>query len=63
MAVRLKYAEIKDVSIIEDYNSLLETGLSSIKENETLYILPSYTALLEIRSILEKKINIKEFWK
>ncbi len=63
MAIRLKYAGIKNMSIINNYNLLLETGINNIKENETFYILPTYTALLEIRSILEKKLNIKEFWK
>ena len=65
MAVRLKYAgfNLEKMVIIPNYNSLLETGIKRTHENQTFYILPTYTALLEIRNILEKKIKLTEFWK
>lgn len=65
MAVRLKYSglDIKKIRIIKDYPLLLERGLSSTPAGGTFYILPTYTAMLEIRSILKKKFNLKEFWK
>jgi len=53
MAVRLKYAGIKseNIIIIEDIKKALEKSLSSVKEEEKLYILPTYTALLNLQKI------------
>lgn len=60
MALRIKY-EAKS----QNYNSNLKTyenlkvaideGLKDIRENETFYILPTYTAMLEIRKIMTGK--------
>lgn len=65
MAVRLKYAglDTKKIRIIKDYQLLLERGLLQTPSGGYFYILPTYTAMLEIRSILKKKFNLKEFWK
>jgi len=64
MALRLVYAGINPerVEIIKDYRSLIGQGLSSIKAGETFYILPTYTALLDLRKFLSRKFNLKEFW-
>jgi UDP-N-acetylmuramyl tripeptide synthase len=61
--VRLKYSGIFNdkISIIKNYNELIETGLSRTTENGTFYIYSSYTAMLDIRKYLEKKYNLKEF--
>ncbi|MFA6308260.1 MAG: MurT ligase domain-containing protein [Clostridia bacterium] len=65
MALRLKYAGVstEKIQIEEDYNNLIEIGLSNTKEGQTFYILPTYTAMLAIRKILKKKYKLKEFWK
>jgi UDP-N-acetylmuramyl tripeptide synthase len=65
MAVRLKYAGVSTdkISIIKDYKELINTGLGRTPEGGSFYILPSYTALLEMRSILRKKFKLEEFWK
>ncbi len=65
MAVRLKYADIytDKISIQKDYNRLIDTALSRTAEGNCFYILPTYTAMLEIRKVLKKKFNLKEFWK
>ncbi len=65
MALRLKYAGIsaEKIQIEEDYNKLIDNGLSQTPDGESFYILPTYTAMLEIRKILKKKFNLKEFWK
>jgi UDP-N-acetylmuramyl tripeptide synthase len=64
MALRLKYAglDTKKIELIKDYGALIEKGLSSMKEGETFYLLPTYTALLDMRKFLKKKFNLKEFW-
>ncbi len=65
MSVRLKYAGIytRKISYIKDYHELITTALSSMKENENFYILPTYTAMLDLRKILQKKFGLKAFWK
>lgn len=65
MAVRLKYAEIDTnrIGIVKDYRELIDTALSKTPEGHNLYILPTYTALLDIRNILKEKFGLKEFWK
>ncbi len=65
MSVRLKYAGIESKKIIKIKNNsdLIEKGLESINENESFYILPTYTSMLNIRGLLVEKFNLKEFWK
>jgi UDP-N-acetylmuramyl tripeptide synthase len=65
MAVRLKYAGIytDKINIIKDYRELIETGLSKTPESHSFYILPTYTAMTDIRKILKDKYKLKEFWK
>ncbi len=65
MAVRLKYCGVdtRKIRIIKDYQMLIEEGLKKTAAGGCFYILPTYTAMLEIRGILKKKFNLKEFWK
>jgi len=65
MAVRLKYAGIfsSKIQIVKNYEELLAKGLSNTKEGHSFYILPTYTAMLEMRKLLKKKFGLKEFWK
>ncbi|MCR4434522.1 MAG: Mur ligase family protein [Clostridiales bacterium] len=65
MAVRLKYAGVytDKIHILKDYNQLINTGLSRTKPGHSFFILPTYTAMLDIRKILKKKFGLKEFWK
>ena len=65
MAVRLKYSGIDThkIRIIKDYHMLIDEGLKKTPSGGCFYILPTYTAMLDIRGILKKKFNLKEFWK
>jgi len=65
MSVRLKYAGVPTdkIKLCHDYNELLTKGLASVDEGANLYILPTYTAMLDIRGILANKYGLKEFWK
>jgi len=65
MALRLKYAGIYSdkIKIIKDYEELIDKGLSNTEKGNSFYILPTYTALLDIRGVLKKKFGLKEFWK
>jgi UDP-N-acetylmuramyl tripeptide synthase len=48
MALRLKYAEITNVSLIHD----ISEAIFSVSENEVLWILPTYSAMLDVRKTL-----------
>lgn len=64
MAVRLKYAGIftDRITIEKEYGALLDKALDLLKAGETLYILPTYTAMLDIRKILKKRFHLRNFW-
>ena len=64
MAVRLKYAGIpeKNITIEKNMQELINSMIEASKENDTLYLLPTYTAMLEIRKVLKERYNLKEFW-
>lgn len=65
MAVRLKYSgiETSKIRLIKDYQLLIEKGLNNTPSGGCFYVLPTYTAMLDIRGFLKKKYNLKEFWK
>lgn len=64
MAVRLKYAGIpeKNITIEKNMQELINSMIEASKENDTLYLLPTYTAMLEIRKVFKERYNLKEFW-
>jgi len=64
MAVRLKYAGIPSDSIFIRHGEaqLIDSMMEASNENDTVYILPTYTAMLDIRKELKKRYNLKEFW-
>lgn len=64
MAVRLKYAgfEASMVTVEKDLGKALEHGLKFIQPNELLYIMPTYTAMLEMRQVIQKQGFAKKFW-
>lgn len=57
MGLRLQYAmEIKNTNeklkIIQELETAIKEGLYATKEHETLFVLPTYSAMLEVRKIL-----------
>ncbi len=61
MATRLKYAGLPlDMILVEkDYNQLVE---DLTKETKPVYIMPTYTAMMELRTLIAQKFNLKNFW-
>jgi UDP-N-acetylmuramyl tripeptide synthase len=55
LAIRLKYAGIDIKNIFENLEEAVFAGLKNTNENETFYILPTYSAMLETRKILTGK--------
>lgn len=62
MALRLKYAGINP-AVEEDFGKALGVLMEQTRVGETAYILPTYTAMLEIRKLLSKTTQIQEVWK
>jgi UDP-N-acetylmuramyl tripeptide synthase len=62
MAVRLKYAGLDEASIEveEDIERSLDDAVA--KAPERLFALPTYTALLELRTLLASRGLAKDFW-
>jgi len=61
LLLRLKYAEfnLNKITLEKDLAKALDRGLGNIKDGETLYILPTYTAMLEIRRLLKNRGLVK----
>jgi lipid II isoglutaminyl synthase (glutamine-hydrolysing) len=64
MAVRLKYAglETGKLAVEKDLAAALEAGLGKVPAGELLYIMPTYTAMLQMREIIQKQGYTKKFW-
>jgi UDP-N-acetylmuramyl tripeptide synthase len=61
LEVRLKYADFNMESVALDKNleSALKTALDKTPSGDTLFIMPTYTAMLDIRRILAKQGLVK----
>lgn len=64
MAVRLKYAgfDPAKITVENKLDKAIAEGLRRLPADEPLYILPTYTAMLEIREYLKNISDIKAFW-
>ena len=64
MAVRLKYAGIEPerIEAIPELAPALDRALAVGGKDERLYMLPTYTAMLEMRSELVARGHLRPFW-
>ncbi|MCL4459803.1 MAG: Mur ligase family protein [Chloroflexi bacterium] len=64
MAVRLKYASVDPSRFVleQDVGRALQEALQNLEVGETLYVLPTYTAMLEVREVLQQMGYVKHFW-
>ena len=62
MAVRLKYAELPVRDVQTDHKAALLSALDATPPGETLYVLPTYTAMLELRQVLSDLGYTHPFW-
>lgn len=64
LANRLKYAELGiKTYIVPKIDAGFDKGVSLVTDQETLFVLPTYTAMLDLQKLLNKKGLIKNFWK
>ena len=62
MTVRLKYAELPVTSVQAGRKEALMAALDATPAGETLYVLPTYTAMLELRQTLSDLGYTHPFW-
>ncbi len=55
MALRVKYEDYKNYQTFENLEEAIESGTHATAQNETFFILPTYSAMLEVRKILTGK--------
>jgi len=62
LALRFKYAnfDTKKITIIQDFWQSVEYMIEKTAKNDKIYILPTYTAMLELHKILENKGLVKK---
>jgi UDP-N-acetylmuramyl tripeptide synthase len=63
LALRLKYAgvAVERLAVIPDLAAALDDALAH-RQGERLFALPTYTALLELRQVLESRGHVEAFW-
>jgi UDP-N-acetylmuramyl tripeptide synthase len=64
MAVRLKYAGVEPALVVAepDLARALDLALARLPAGATLYALPTYTAMLELRADLARRGWVRPFW-
>jgi UDP-N-acetylmuramyl tripeptide synthase len=63
LALRLKYAGFGDDVALEHTTSrAIDRALSATPEGDSLYIVPTYTAMLEVRELLARRSSTPQFW-
>ncbi len=64
MAVRLKYAGLDGaaVEVEPDPERAIRLGLRHLSGGETLYVMPTYTAMLALRAALARRGYVRAYW-
>jgi UDP-N-acetylmuramyl tripeptide synthase len=62
LALRLKYAGFDGMAVDGDAKASLERALATTPAGETLHIVPTYTAMLNVRELLAKRGGKSAYW-
>ena len=64
MALRLKYAGVSTdlVTLVPDLEAALQRGIEAVPPGSTLYVLPTYTAMLALRDRISRRGLARQFW-
>ncbi|HXF82171.1 MAG TPA: MurT ligase domain-containing protein [bacterium] len=64
MALRLKYAglALERLTVQKDLARALDAAVGEGRRSNPLYILPTYTAMLQLRGILQRRGAVRGFW-
>jgi UDP-N-acetylmuramyl tripeptide synthase len=64
MRIRLKYAEIPNerIELETDWAQALHRAAAATPAGQTLFVLPTYTAMLELRAVLTRDGALRPYW-
>jgi UDP-N-acetylmuramyl tripeptide synthase len=64
MALRLKYAGVPEtlIEVVPDLGQALGQAVAATPPGETLFVTPTYTAMLELRDIISRRGLTRQFW-
>jgi lipid II isoglutaminyl synthase (glutamine-hydrolysing) len=64
LRVRLKYAELPAdrIEVVSDWRAALTRAAAATPAGETLFVLPTYTAMLELRAVLTRDGALQPYW-
>src|SRR5438128_2938897 len=64
LRVRLKYAEIpaERLEVISDWRAALKRASEATPDGQTIFVLPTYTAMLELRAVLTRDGALQPYW-
>jgi UDP-N-acetylmuramyl tripeptide synthase len=62
LAIRMKYAGVTPEIVEPDIGAALTSALARVPQGETLYIVPTYTAMLAVRGELERRGYVPHYW-
>jgi len=64
LRVRLKYAELPAdrIEVVTGWRAALERAAAATPAGETLFVLPTYTAMLELRAVLTRDGALQPYW-
>jgi lipid II isoglutaminyl synthase (glutamine-hydrolysing) len=64
LRVRLKYADIPAdrIEVISDWRAALTRAAAATPAGETIFVLPTYTAMLELRAVLTRDGALQPYW-
>jgi UDP-N-acetylmuramyl tripeptide synthase len=64
LRVRLKYAEIPAdrIEVVPEWRVALKRAAAATPSGQTLFVLPTYTAMLELRAVLTRDGALRPYW-
>ena len=62
MAVRLKYAGLEDITVLRDIANAFDHAAETMPAHKTLFILATYTGMLEMRRVWAERGLVRQFW-
>ncbi len=64
MALRVKYSELAEQSLMvdPDLEAALDAALDKVVPGGTLYVVPTYTAMLDLRRIMVRRGLVAPYW-
>jgi len=65
LRVRLKYADVPSdrIELASDWRIAIDRAVGATPAGETLFALPTYTALLELRAVLTRQGLLEPYWR